>query len=159
MPNTHTHTHTHIYISTVLFQTIQFSISTVSMSNSSIWSIDRTLSGATTPGQSGPQSNANEGVLCIPQSSSIIGASPSDCLVPYPGHSWWWWGSYFSEEMQLVYSTASADWAQTILGCIPLKIIQLIFMVLIHSDKLKFIILLFNEYQRNIIRNFNSFSS
>ena len=43
------------------------------MSNSSIWPIDRTLSGATTPGQSGPESDGNEGVLRIPQSSSIIG--------------------------------------------------------------------------------------
>ena len=32
------------------------------MSNSSIWPIDRTLSGATTPGQSGSASNGNEGV-------------------------------------------------------------------------------------------------
>ena len=50
---------------TVLFQTIQFSISTqFSMSTrfSSIW-------------------------LRIPQSSSITGTSPSDCLVLYTGHS------------------------------------------------------------------------
>ena len=53
---------------------------------SSIQPIDRTLSGATTPGQSGPGSGCNEGVLRIPQSSSIAGASPSDCLVSYPGH-------------------------------------------------------------------------
>ena len=39
------------------------------------------LSGATTPGQSGPERNGNEGVLRIPQSSSIAGTSPSDCLV------------------------------------------------------------------------------
>ena len=37
--------------------------------------------GATFPGQSGPWSNGNEGVLRIPQSSSITGTSPSDCLV------------------------------------------------------------------------------
>ena len=47
----------------------------------------RTLSGATTPGQTGPGSNGNEEVLCIPQRSSITEASPSDCLVSYPGHS------------------------------------------------------------------------
>ena len=64
----------------VLFQTIQFSIST---QFSSIWPIDRTLPGATTPGQSGPGSDGNQGVLCIPQSSSITGTSPSDCLVSY----------------------------------------------------------------------------
>ena len=47
-----------------------------------------TLSGATTPGYSGPKSDGNEGVLCIPQSSSIIEASPSDCLVSYAGQSY-----------------------------------------------------------------------
>ena len=38
-------------------------------------------------GLSGPGSDGNEEVLCIPQSSSIIRPSPSDCLVSYPGHS------------------------------------------------------------------------
>ena len=52
------------------------------MSKSSIWPIDRTLSGATTLGQSGPGTNDNEGVLHIPQSSSF-GASPWDCLMSY----------------------------------------------------------------------------
>ena len=47
------------------------------MSNNSIWPIDRTLSVANTPGQSGPESNGNIGVFHIPQSSSITGASPS----------------------------------------------------------------------------------
>ena len=46
-----------------------------------------TLSGATTPGQSGHGSDGNEGVLRIPQISSTAGTSPSDCLVSYPGHS------------------------------------------------------------------------
>ncbi len=32
-------------------------------------------------------SDGNEGVLRIPQSSSIAGTSPSDCLVSYPGHT------------------------------------------------------------------------
>ena len=45
------------------------------------------LSSATTPGQSGPGSDDNEGVLHIPQSSSITGTSPSVCFVLYPGHS------------------------------------------------------------------------
>ena len=53
----------------------------------SIKPIDRALSGATTPGQSGPGSDGNEGVLRILQSSSTVGTSPSDCLVSYPGHS------------------------------------------------------------------------
>ena len=55
----------------------------VLISSSSVWSIDRTLSSATAPGQCGPGSNDNEGVLCISQSSSITGASPSDCIVSF----------------------------------------------------------------------------
>ena len=46
-----------------------------------------TLSGATTLGQSGPGSDGNEGVPCIPQSSGITGTLLSDCLFPYPGYS------------------------------------------------------------------------
>ena len=57
------------------------------MSNSSSWPIDKTLSGPTTPGQSGPWSDGNEKVFCLPQSSSITLDSPSDCLMSYPGHS------------------------------------------------------------------------
>ena len=57
------------------------------MQFSSIWPIERAISGATTPGQSGPVSDGNDGVLHIPQSSSITGTSPSDCLVLYPRHS------------------------------------------------------------------------
>ena len=79
------------------------------MWNSSIWPIDRTLSGATTLSQIGPYSNCNEEVLRIPQNSSITGASLSDCLVSYPGHSLG--VSYPSAEIQSVYSTAPANWA------------------------------------------------
>ena len=57
------------------------------MQFSSVWLLDRTLSGVTTPGQRGLGNDGNEGVRNIPQSSSIIGTSPSDCLVLYPGHS------------------------------------------------------------------------
>ena len=79
------------------------------MSNSYIWQIDRTLSDATTPGQSGPESNVNEGVLRISQSSSITGASPSYSLVSYPEHSLD--RSYLSAELLYVYSTVPADCA------------------------------------------------
>ena len=80
-------------IEIVLFQTIQFSISVnvkiilfqaikfcISTEFSSIWPIDRILSGATTPGQSGPGSDGNELVLLILQSTSIIETSSSNCL-------------------------------------------------------------------------------
>ena len=84
------------------------------MANSSIWPIDRTLSGVTTPGQSGPGSDGNEGVLCNPKKLkdywsitirlfSII----TRTLIGENGG-----GSYLSAEMQSVYSTASADWAE-----------------------------------------------
>ena len=78
------------------------------MSISSIRPIDRTLSGATTPGQSEPGSDANEGILHISQSSSITGVLPSDCLVSYLEHTCGG-GSYPTEKKQLVYSTALAD--------------------------------------------------
>ena len=106
-------------VKTDLFQTIQFSINTVIMSKTalfqpiqfsisgqfnSMWSIDRTLSGITTPGQSGPRSNSNEGVLRISRSSSISGTSASDCLVSYQGHS---------VEKPSVYCTTPADWAKS----------------------------------------------
>ena len=76
---------------------------------SSIWPIDRTLSGAITLGLSRPGSDGNEVVLRIPQSSSITGTSASDCLVSYPRHSLREYCIY--AEMQSVYSTALADWA------------------------------------------------
>ena len=116
---------TQLNVKTVLFQTNHFSICTrFKCQNSSILNnqfsistqfrficaIDRTLSGATTPGMSGPESNDNEGVLNIPQSSIITGASPSDCFMPYPGHSLG--ESYPLAEMQSVYSAAPADWAK-----------------------------------------------
>ena len=68
------------------------------MSNSLIWPIDRTLSGAITLGQSGPESDGNEGALRVPQ------ALKAHCLVSYPGLSLG--ESYPSSEMQSVYSTA-----------------------------------------------------
>ena len=70
--------------------------------------MDRTLSGATTPGQSAPRNDGNEGVLRILQSSSITGTSPSDCLMSYQEHSLG--ESYPSAEMQSVYSGAPANW-------------------------------------------------
>ena len=51
----------------------------------SVFSIDRTLSGATIPSQSGSDSNGNEGVLYIPQISKTR-ALLSDDLISYPGH-------------------------------------------------------------------------
>ena len=63
-------------IKTDLFQAIQFSITTQIIS---VWPIDRTLSGTTTPDLSGPRSDGNEELLRIPQSSSFTKPSPSKC--------------------------------------------------------------------------------
>ena len=57
------------------------------MSNGSIWPVEKTLSSPTTPVKSGLGSNGNKGVLRIPQNSNITEASPSECLMSYPGHS------------------------------------------------------------------------
>ena len=62
-------------------QTIQFSISHLFAPslNVKLFYLTHKLD-ALTLGRCGPGSNGNEEVLCIPQSSSITGASPSDCL-------------------------------------------------------------------------------
>ena len=111
-----------LYIQRVLFQIIQFSIST---QFSSIWLIDWTLSGATTPGPSGPGNDVNEGVLRIPQSSSISGTSPSDCLVSYPGPSFGVCGVLLCREAAVVlYSPSPLGKLITLLSCfycLPVK--------------------------------------
>ena len=61
------------------------------MLKSSIWPIDRTLSGAATPGQSRPRINGNKGVLSISQSSGITVAAWSYCLMSNSGH---WLGDF-----------------------------------------------------------------
>ena len=78
--------YTQLNYQTVLFQTIQFSMSFVYTQlkcQTPIWLIDMTLSGATSPVQSLPGSDCNEEVLRIPWSSSITGVSWSDawCLI------------------------------------------------------------------------------
>ena len=70
--------------------------------------MDRTLSGATTQVQSSPGSKGNEGVFCITQITKA-GASPSDDLMSYPGHSLGM--SYPSAEMGSVYSTTPTNQA------------------------------------------------
>ena len=62
--------YTLLNVKTVLFQAIQFSIST---QFSSIWPIYKPLSGTTTLGQSGPGSDGNERVLSILQSRNAVG--------------------------------------------------------------------------------------
>ena len=122
---------------TVLFQTIQLSMSTLSMSQtvqfqtiqfsistqfSSIWTIDRSLSDATTQGLSGSWSDGIKGVLYIPYNSSITGTSLSDCFVSYTGHTWG--GSFHSAEVQSMYSTTPANWAiyMCVCGCACVRV-------------------------------------
>ena len=106
---------------TVLFQTIQFSIST---QFSCIRPIDRTPSGVSTPGQSEPGSNGNEGVLRIPPKLqhylnltirlfSVI----SMTLVAR-------WGFYPPAEMQSVYSTAPSNWPSIYIYIVRILIIH-----------------------------------
>ena len=74
---------------------IQLSLSTLFRS---IYSLDRTQSGVTTPGQSEPGRD---------------GTAPSYCLVSYQA-TCLEGGSYPSAEKQSVYYTALADWARTL---------------------------------------------
>ena len=76
---------------TVLFQTIRFSIRT---QFSSIWTIDRALSGATTPGQSGPESDVSE--KGTPHSRGVAIRLLSFIIRTLVG------GSYSSAEMQCI---------------------------------------------------------
>ena len=69
--------------------------------------MDGALSGATAPGQTGPEINGNEGGLRIPQSPGITGTSPSECLVSYQDTHW---GEYPSAGVQTLYSAAQANW-------------------------------------------------
>ena len=73
------------------------------MSNSSVWPIDKTLSDATTPDQSGHGSDGNEGVFHLPQNSKTW-ASSSHSWVSYVTH--WLQKSYPSNKMQSVQYTA-----------------------------------------------------
>ena len=97
--------YTVFYFKTVLFQAIKSSIST---QFSPIWPIDRTLSGVTTSGQSGPESDGNDGVPAFPKAPALV-EPHHKIFVSYPGHSL---GEFYSfAEKQSVYSTALADWA------------------------------------------------
>ena len=89
---------------------------------------DWTLSGPTTPDQSGPGSNSNEEVLHIPQSSIITVASPSDCLASYPEYSLG--ESYSSAKIQLVVFCSSSRLGHTIPGCSVNETNFLLFIVL-----------------------------
>ena len=63
-----------------------------------------TQSGPTTPSQSGPGSNGIERVGHIPEIYKA-GASPSDGLMSYSGHSFGW-----GLTAQSVYSTATVEY-------------------------------------------------
>ena len=69
-----------------------------------------TILGATTPSQSEPGSDGNEGILHISQISET-GALASDGLVSCIQDTCWV-GSYLPVEMRAVYSTVSADGAE-----------------------------------------------
>ena len=101
--------YTQLNIKTVLFQTIQLSIST---QFSSIMTIDRNLSGATTPGQRRTKSYCHKGELHIPpklphQWNLNIRLLSIISRIRVGGGR-----SYPSVKMQSVYSTAPADRAR-----------------------------------------------
>ena len=70
------------------------------------------LTDTTTPGQSGPESNGNEGVLHIPQSSRDV-VSTSVGLVSYLGHSFFE-GVLPSSDVQSGYSPTPVNWAKNV---------------------------------------------
>ena len=92
------------------------------MSNSSIWPIDRTLSSATTLGQSGHERDGYKRVLRIPQSSCITRVSPVDCLVSYAGHTFGWGVLPLRRDAVIVFYTPKR------LGC---RLFSVIFRILL----------------------------
>ena len=82
---------------------------TVWVSNCFIWSIDRTLSFATSPSQSGPESAGNKGVPHSPNFKSWILTIRffNVIFTTLVG------GSYSSDLMQSAYSTVPVDWVVT----------------------------------------------
>ena len=72
----------------------QFSLAKVQFS--SIWPMDRTLSGATTPSQSGPGSDSNEEVLRIPKAPALkeFYNQIVSCLI----QDTIWWGGLTSQQ-------------------------------------------------------------
>ena len=85
---------------------------TVKILNRSCLAMNKILSNATDPSQSGPGSNGNERILFIFKISKA-GAFISVGLMSYPGKTLGG-GSYTSSQMVLKYSTAQADWAKVI---------------------------------------------
>ena len=79
--------------------------------------MDKTLSGATTLGQSGPENEYNEVVLHTPQHSKT-GASLSDSLMSYPEIS------SASPQMQAVYSTAPRLVHSGVMTCSKRKLVD-----------------------------------
>ena len=83
---------------------------------SSIWLTDRTLSGATSPGQSGTREQwRDEGVTPYSLKSPRAWASLSDGLMLYPGHSLEG-GLPPSPEMQSVYCILAVSWVMFLIG-------------------------------------------
>ena len=72
----------------------------------SIWLIDRNQSSTTTPGQRGPKSNTVKSTLHSPNQT---GASPSDGLMSYPGHSLEKGGVY-RDAVGVFYSPSQLGW-------------------------------------------------
>ena len=72
--------HKHIFLITFLNKSEIFFAYNLTFHFLGDRTLNRTLSGATTLGQSGPRSNGNEGVLHIPQIFEAT-ASPSDGLM------------------------------------------------------------------------------
>ena len=112
--NHHTFVYTLLKDQTVLFRIIQLRKSHLyaySLSDSSVWPIDRTLSGSSTPSQSGPGKDGNEGVLWISKAPAFL--EPHHQIVSChikEKFFLWGWRSYHSSEMLLVYFQPSHCW-------------------------------------------------
>ena len=92
-----------------------------------------TLSGATTPNQSGSGSDGKEGVLHISQSSNITGTLPLDCLMSCPGHS-------LGGVLPLCRDVISVFYCPSRLGPIFVEFYKIRFLTFSHRIKLVFVL-------------------
>ena len=118
---------------TVLFQAIEFS---KRMQFSSIWPINRTLSGTNTPGQSRPRSDGYErGTLHSPKAPALLKPHQQIVLCHIPDTRVCGEGGLTpSAEVQSVYSTTLADWAKDYAKVVLQNIIKIEFIIVTQNS-------------------------
>ena len=145
------HLFTLLNVKTVLFQTIQFSIST---HFSSIWSIYRTLSCATTPDRVDLRAMAIKGYSAFPKVPALLEPHNQIVWCHYKDNRWRW-GSYPSAEIQ--HSTAPTDWTIFVIWSISFRCLLNSIKRVSYSHRIMISYITISEWTPIILWNFNCF--